>query len=108
MARGPLAPFFRSLDALRRAADGDAALLERFVAARDGAAFAELVRRHGPLVWGVCRQVLGHDHDAEDAFQATFLLLARRAPFVRNTAALAGWLHGTAWRVAVKGRRSAA
>src|SRR5262245_13800424 len=102
MARGPFAPFLRSLDAVRRSADSDAQLLSRFIAARDEAAFAELVRRHGTLVWGVCRQVLGHDQDAEDAFQATFLLLARRAHTVRNGAAVASWLHGTAWRVSIK------
>jgi hypothetical protein len=79
MARGPFAPFLHFLHARRRSADGDAALLARFTADRDEAAFTELVRRHGPLVWRLCRQVLGHDHDAEDAFQATFLLLARSA-----------------------------
>src|SRR5438132_9136994 len=108
MARGPFAPFLRSLDALRRLGDSDAKLLARFVSGRDEAAFAELVRRHGSLVWGVCRQVLGHDQDAEDAFQATFLLLARRARSVRDGAAVASWLHGTAWRVAMKSRRASA
>jgi RNA polymerase sigma factor (sigma-70 family) len=108
MARGPFAPFLRSLDAARRSADSDAQLLGRFIADRDEAAFAELVRRHGSLVWGVCRQGLGHDQDAEDAFQATFLLLARRARSVRNGAAVASWLHGTAWRVSAKARRAAA
>lgn len=108
MARGPFAPFLRSLDAVRRSGDSDAELLTRFIAGRDEAAFAELVRRHASLVWGVCRQVLGHDQDAEDAFQATFLLLARRARSVRNGAALASWLHGTAWHVSAKARRAAA
>src|SRR5205823_986752 len=69
MAHGPFAPFLRSLDAIRRSADTDEQLLSRFVAAGDEAAFAELVRRHGSLVWGVCRQVIGHEQDAEDAFQ---------------------------------------
>jgi RNA polymerase sigma factor (sigma-70 family) len=105
MARGPFSPFLRSLDALRRSGDSDTQLLCRFVADRDEAAFAELVRRHSSLVWHVCRQVLGHDQDAEDAFQATCLLLARRARTVRG-AAVAGWLHGTAWRVAMKVRRA--
>src|SRR5262245_6552227 len=108
MARGPFAPFLHFLHARRRSADGDAALLARFTADRDEAAFAELLRRHGPLVWRVCRQVLGNDHDAEDAFQATFLLLARGAASVRDGAAVAGWLHGTAWRVARRARAAAA
>ncbi|HTK76231.1 MAG TPA: RNA polymerase sigma factor, partial [Gemmataceae bacterium] len=108
MARGPFAPFLRSLDAVRRSADTDGQLLRRFIADHDESAFAELVRRHGSLVWGVCRQTLGHDQDAEDAFQASFLLLARRARTVRNGEAVASWLHGTAWRVAAKMRRAAA
>ncbi|QJX00771.1 sigma-70 family RNA polymerase sigma factor [Frigoriglobus tundricola] len=85
----------------------DAALLARFVATKDGAAFAELVRRHGPLVLGVCRRVTCQTHDAEDAFQATFLVLAQKAGSLRTVALLGNWLYGVAFRVASRAKRSA-
>ena len=85
----------------------DRALLQRFVAHREEAAFGELVRRHGPMVLGVCRRILGDAHAAEDAFQATFLVLVRRARAVPWRESLGGWLHGTARRVALRARRAA-
>jgi RNA polymerase sigma-70 factor (ECF subfamily) len=92
--------------ALDRADDRD--LLARFTAARDEAAFAALLGRHGRLVWAVCRGVLANDADAEDAFQATFVALLRGAAKVGRTSSLAAWLHTTATRIARKARLAAA
>src|SRR5262245_15995449 len=83
----------------------DAELLARFARDRDEAAFTLLVARHGPMVLRVCRRALGDAHAAEDCFQATFLVLARRAGAIRRRASLAAWLHGVALRVANKARR---
>ena len=82
----------------------DRQLLIRFRAHRDEEAFAELVRRHGPMVLGVCRRVLGDGHAAEDAFQATFLLLVRKSESLRDPELLANWLYGVAYRTALKTR----
>jgi RNA polymerase sigma factor (sigma-70 family) len=88
--------------------DPDALLLEQFAASRDEYAFAALLKRHGPMVLAVCRRVLRDPHDAEDAFQATFLVLARKAGSVRQYASVASWLYGVAYRTALKARAAAA
>jgi len=80
----------------------DAELLERFVLRRDAAAFEVLVWRHGPMVLGVCRHVLRHEHDAEDAFQATFLVLVRKAGSIGKRQAVGSWLFRVAYRVALR------
>jgi RNA polymerase sigma factor (sigma-70 family) len=86
----------------------DGRLLEDYISHRDEAALAALVSRHGPMVWGVCRRVLGNYHDAEDAFQATFLVLVRKAVSIAAKELLANWLYGVAHQTALKARATAA
>lgn len=105
-------PARQLVERLRRAAAleaaPDAELLTAYVHERCDIAFAELLRRHGPMVWGVCGRLLRCRQDAEDAFQATFLVLVRRANTVHPRARLGAWLHGVAYHTALKARHSAA
>jgi RNA polymerase sigma factor (sigma-70 family) len=104
-------PMSKVVQQLRRTAlvrdDGgqtDGQLLECFIARRDEDAFEALVRRHGPMVLGVCRRVVGSVHDAEDAFQATFLVLVRKAASLGSRERVGNWLYGVAYRTALKAR----
>jgi RNA polymerase sigma factor (sigma-70 family) len=111
MSDAPLAVILRQLHNLTtlRLADSetDRDLLRRFAGEHDRQAFETLVRRHGPLVLGICRRVLHHEQDAEDAFQATFLVLARKAESIRDTGAVVSWLYGVAQRTALAAKRAA-
>jgi RNA polymerase sigma factor (sigma-70 family) len=105
------ARFANVLDYLRAVAApqrSDGQLLQRYVQAADAAAFALLVRRHGPLVHGVCRRIVGPGPDQEDVFQATFLVLSQKAASIQKQTSVAEWLHGVAYRLAmrVKSRRA--
>jgi RNA polymerase sigma factor (sigma-70 family) len=89
-------------EAVKERTDGQ--LLSAFIANRDGDAFAGLVRRHGPMILGVCRRITGDQTSAEDAFQAVFLVLARRAATIRPREQVGNWLYGVAYRTALKAR----
>src|SRR5262249_24945148 len=86
----------------------DGQLLDGYIRRREDAALAVLVRRHGPMVWGVCRRVLCNQQDAEDAFQATFLVLVRKAAAVVPRELVANWLYGVAHQTALKTRATTA
>jgi RNA polymerase sigma factor (sigma-70 family) len=108
-------PFVPVLNSVRRvlgldpaSQSADALLLERFALSKDEGAFAALVERHAALVWGVCRRVTGDAHAAEDAFQATWLVLSRKAGSLRDGAALPAWLHRVAYRLALRARATPA
>jgi RNA polymerase sigma factor (sigma-70 family) len=107
MAHGQFHAELRQLRTMLAGPMTDADLMHRFVEKRDEAAFASLVRRHGSLVLRVCRNVLHQDADADDAFQATFLVLARKAASFRKGTSLACWLHGVAYRCSMNLRKSA-
>src|SRR5262249_27088073 len=104
MAEGPLARSVRQL--LRSLAphsgETDGHLLHRFAQGGDEEAFEILLQRHGPMVWRTCQRIARQPADAEDAFQATFLVLCRKARSIGNREALAGWLHRVAYRIALK------
>ena len=99
----------RGVLARRETADlTDADLWQRYVRDRDESAFETLVRRHGPMVLGVCRRILRNEQDAEDAFQATFLVLVRKAASIQSPSTIASWLHGVAYRTALEARGASA
>src|SRR5688572_27383204 len=108
MATPPLDGVARRLRRARieqeRGGLSDGALLECYVRRGDEASFEALLRRHGPMVLGVCRRVLRNDADAEDAFQATFLVLARKAGSIRPGGLVGNWLYGVAHTTALKAR----
>ena len=108
-------PFRLVLQDLRRctrlhegAEQTDSQLLEAFLCSRDPLALEVLVRRHAPMVWGVCRRTLADHHEAEDAFQATFLVLLRKAASLRTPELLPNWLYRVAYQTARKARQTAA
>src|SRR5438034_4144474 len=99
----------RSMLAMEDAAGiPDADLLKRYVHERDETAFETLVRRHGPMVLGVCRRLLHNPHDAEDAFQVTFLVLVRKASALQSPSTIGNWLYGVAYRTALEVRKASA
>src|ERR1700726_4030578 len=102
MAAVPLTSVLQQVHALAVRDQSDQLLMQRFVAAADETAFAALVRRHGGLVLAVCRRGLGSGPDAEDAFQATFVVLAQKARSIRKQASVASWLYGVAYRLALQ------
>ena len=111
MIQGKTSSVGRQLEALWSSGTltgmSDAQLLGRFAEPRDAtaeSAFRELIDRHGPMVMGVCRQILRHPHDADDAFQATFLVLVKKARSIRVGDSLAPWLYGVAYRTAQRAR----
>ncbi len=112
MATGPVIPIIRHIRRIALLHDNgdisDGWLLDAFLKTKDETAFEALVKRHGPMVLGVCSRLLRNTHDAEDAFQATFIVLLRKAHAIRNRDLLGNWLYGVACRTAMKVRANAA
>lgn len=112
MAHEPLHAVVRHIRkvsaALQTDQQDDQDLLERFIDERDGTAFVALVQRHGPMVRGVCRRLLRRESDADDAFQATFLVFLNKARSIRKRRSLGSWLHGVAIRTALRAKTNAA
>src|SRR4051812_31170865 len=112
MATSQMSEVILHLGRTMRLQDGagltDGQLLEDYLSPGDQAALAVLVRRHGPMVWGVCRRVLRSHEDAEDAFQATFLVLVRKTASVVPRQMVANWLYGVAHQTALNARATAA
>src|SRR5262245_39816558 len=112
MVDRPLRSVLRQLHSLAASSSErdttDGQLLDRFLRLQDEEAFAVLLHRHGPLVWRLCQRLLPNPPDAEDAFQATFLVLARKARGIRRQCSVASWLYGVAHRLALKVRAGAA
>src|SRR5262249_37550365 len=105
----PLLSYLRRLAAVPTGSSAtDAELLERLVNHRDEVAFTRLLTRHGPMIWSVCRRILPDVHTAEDAFQATIVVLLRKAGAIGRHEHLANWLYGVAFRVALDARAQAA
>src|SRR5947209_10255204 len=105
MSANAVPPLLQHVRRLAAAASSDEQLLDDFLARRSDEAFAALLGRHGPMVLNVCRRILHDAHAAEDVFQATFLVLADRAGAIHRRESLAGFLHGVAYRLAVRARR---
>src|SRR5258707_4699241 len=112
MATTQAGPILRHIRSLLMAAPydqlGDADLLTKFLANRDEMAFTALYRRYGRLVWSICGRILRSEQDREDAFQATFFLLARKADTIRRSSFVGRWLYGVAYRTAMTAEKNAA